>query len=557
MLVPAQGSEQADEWHRLGLEAQGANQLGLAQHRYQQALRLDPRHSLATNNLAIVFAQSNMLHEALLTIERAALFDSRRGVIEMNWAIMEADAERYEEALKHARRALELGPKDVPAILTLALIVAAAGLAEEAVPLYNRVLDIEPTHMQAGMNSCFVQTLTEDTAPDLLRQRQRYHQANKQLNGKLVKYTNQKTCDRPLRVGYVSGDFKGHSASFIFSNVLLHHTSAVEMYLYSTLPVDPVADLMTKMFQDAAGARWRDIVGLNDENAKELILKDQIDILVDLSAHSSGGRLPLFMLRPAPVQVTAWGFAHGTGCPEVDYFFADPVAVPLEERQYWAEKIYDLPCIVTMRPLSDYNLKGSSKLPLSRNGYVTFGCYARYEKISHRSLLIFAEILRRVPESRLEFKDAAFRRPYSIKRVLAAMPDIEPERLLFSLNTNHPDHLLAYQQADLILNPFPHSSGTVCMEQLYQGVPIITLVGSQPSGRTAASVLTAMGRTDWVVRTTEEYVEKAVELSGCTRLLTEVRKTLRDELLNSPVVKGYVEAVEKAYQDIWGTYAAS
>ncbi len=550
MIVPAQGSDQADEWLRLGVQAQVAGQLGAAQGHYQQALRLDPRHAIAAQNLAIVFAQSNLLNEALLTIERAAMADGIHGCIQMNWALMALESERIDEALAASQRAIELAPNDVPALVARAMVLTTAGMPEQAVPLYNRVLDSDAKHGSAGPNACFVQTLTDITPAELLKQRQRWHAANA-WTGTVEPHRNDRNPDRPLRVGYVGGDFKSHSASFIFGRVLLHHSPAVEMYLYSSLPVDANADPATKHFQDAAGPRWRDISAMNDEDAAALIRRDKIDILVDLAAHTNGGRLALFTRKPAPVQVTAWGFAHGTGCPEIDYFLADAVAVPAEERCHYAEKIIDLPCLVTMEEPTAYNLKLTSAPPIRKNGYFTFGGYCRYEKMSDECIRAFGEILKRVPDAKLELKDNAYRRPYSIRRIMRLMPDVDPSRLLFSIATSHPDHMLAYQQADLCLDPWPHGGGVVSLEQIYMGVPLITLYGKQPSGRNTSSVLTAIGRTEWIARTPAEYIDKAVEWSERTKELAEARKTLRGELLNSPVVAGYVEKVEAVYRSIF------
>ena len=117
----------------------------------------------------------------------------------------------------------------------------------------------------------------------------------------------------------------------------------------------------------------------------------------------------------------------------------------------------------------------------------------------------------------------------------------------FSISTNHPDHLLAYQQCALALDLFPHGGGVVALEQLWMGVPLLTLHGTQPSGRSASSVLTAMGRTDWIAKTPEEYIEKAVLMAGQIPMLQKARRTLRQELLSSAAVSGYREAVEKAY----------
>ena len=131
------------------------------------------------------------------------------------------------------------------------------------------------------------------------------------------------------------------------------------------------------------------------------------------------------------------------------------------------------------------------------------------------------------------------------------MPDIAPERLLFSISTGHQEHLQTYQQADIVLDPFPHTGGVVGMEQLYMGVPVVTLYGTQPAGRSTSSVLTAMGRNDWIAKSRDEYVEIAVAMAGDIPMLTKVRKTLRQELLDSPVVKDYPAAVEKAYREMW------
>jgi predicted O-linked N-acetylglucosamine transferase (SPINDLY family) len=548
IIVPQQGSDQADEWMKLGVEAQSSGNLPKAQQHYNQALRLNPRHALATQNLAILYAQSGLLNEALLTIERASMMDGVHGIIAMNHAFMALESERIDEALKAARRGVEIAP-GVETRLALAMVLATAGLPEQAIPEYNEILRINPAHQAAGPNSCFVQTLTDATPKELREQRRKWWEAN-HYTGAVKPHDNLKQADKPLRVGYVSGDFKTHSAAMIFKSVCLHHACGIMPYFYSTLPVDPAVDAGTKEFKDCAGDRWRDIHNITDEAADAMIRADRIDILVDLAGHTNGGRLALFTRKPAPVQVTAWGFAHGTGCPEIDYFFADPVAVPEGEREYYAENIYDLPCIVTYDPPA-YNISGKSMLPFHRNCCITFGSYARYEKLSDACLATFAQILRRVPDSRLEFKDNGFRRPYSIRRVQAAMPDIAPERLLFSVATSHPEHMQSYQQADIILDPFPHTGGVVGMEQCYMGCPIITRYGKQAAGRTTSSVLTAMGKQEWIAIDEADYMEIAVNMAGDIPMLTRVRKTLREEFLASPVIKGYVEAVEKAYRDMW------
>ena len=584
-IIPSTGSEPADEWIRLGVQAHTENRLDAAESNYRQALRLDPRSVIATQNLAVALAGRGNLNEALLTAERAALMDGQTTLVHANRALICLEADRIDEGLEAAEKAVQVAEQSgriefpdgtVQALFAKALISATAGRPQDAIDAYEEMLQREPLHPAAGPNRSFIQTLVDSTPEQLLSTRKQYATTHRPPVLPIRSHPNDRSPDRTLRVGYVGGDFKTHSAAMIFGNVLLHHDpKQVEHYIYSSLPVNAEQDDLTKRFFASVSSpivqgagprtgsndgtvlvstnRWRDIVSLNDEQAAELIRQDRIDILVDLAAHTSGGRLGIFFRRPAPVQCTAWGFAHGTGLEEVDYFLADPVAVPVEERRYYAEKVVDLPCVVSYLP-PPYNVRGTSAAPYSSRDHFTFGSYARYEKLSDECLRAFAEILRQVPDSRLQFKDHAFRRPYAIRRVLSFMDGIAQERLLFSISTNHGDHLLAYQQCDLCLDPWPHGGGAVFLEQMYMGVPSLTLRGKQPSGRTGASVLTAMGRSEWVADTPEEFVNKAVALASGgvgTKLLINARKTLRAEFLLSPVVAGYAAAVEAAYRTMW------
>jgi predicted O-linked N-acetylglucosamine transferase (SPINDLY family) len=557
MLVPPQGSEPADEWVKLGVEAQMANRLPDADRHYRQALRIDPRHVIATHNHAILFAMQNNLNEALLTMERAMLFDDSYGAVHMNYALMCLDAGRIDAALEAGAKAVELSETDTGPLgkvfphIVYAMVLGAAGRSDEGIAHYNAALDEDPKNIQAAVNACFAQTLSFCTPKNLLEQRKRYATAAK-YEGTFRKAKINRDWPRPLRVGYVGGDFKQHSAAMIFSRVLWHHSDKVVPYFYSSMPVNPDADFYTKQFHKAANGSWRDIQSKSDDEAADMIREDKIDILVDIAAHTAGGRLAIFLRKPAPMQITAWGFAHGTGLPEIDYFFADEVSVPQDERQYFAEKIYDLPSLITYEP-PEYKFRDSNTLPYALNGFITFGASARYEKYSEACLKVFAKILSQVPESVLRLKDSAYVRPYSIKRVLKAFDgfDIDPKRIQFLIGTTHEEHMQAYRNSDLQLDPFPHGGGIVALEQLYMGLPIITLYGTQPSGRNTSSVLTAIGRADWIAKTPEEYVEKAVALANDLKTLREARKTLRDELLKSPVCEGYAERVEVAYQEIW------
>lgn len=569
-ILPAAGSDQLDEWIKLGAETQLAGNLPKAMSFYQSALRLDPNNATATQNLAVVLACSpGCLNDALLAIEKAVIFNPAESIIRCNQALICLEADRIDEGLAAAHAAVKNAPQSTPqpgcepvkaagyinSRLALAMLSASAGHPEESYKPYMEMLDVDPTHPAAGPNSCFVTSLMPFGPKELRAPRDRWYRANK-VNRPHWPHKNKKDPDKVLKVGYVGGDFKSHSAAMMFSNVVLNHDrKVVEPFLYSSLPTDPEKDAMSAMFR--AVGNFREVHGKNDDDFEAMIEADEIDILVDLAGHTNGGRLGVFCRKPAPVQVTAWGFAHGTGVPDIDYFFADPVAVQPDERQYYAERIYDLPCIVTYRPPVEYNIRPTSPAPALTNEYFRFGCFARFEKLSDAFLGTVKKILEGVPTSRVYFKDHAFKRPYSIRRVLSALEGIDPARIAFGGSTTHPEHLLEYQKVDAILDPYFHGGGIVSLETLYCGVPLLTMYGRQPSGRTASSVLTAIGRTDWIAKTEADYVKLAIEWANRPHDLAVSRKTLRQELLDSPVVKGYVQAVESAYRDIWKSWCQS
>ena len=562
LLPPLDPTLVFSEWLAVAIESHQLGRYPDAERQLRHALTLDPHSVRAYNNLACAYAAGSNYKEALLAVERAAQFSrvavaegehdeycKEQAVVLCNWALIALDLEQIDLALAKAEAAVLAHPC-VQTRMTLALCCPPAGTPERAIPLYNAVLDEDPKHYVAGMNAAFVQTLTAVPPQELVKQRRRFYEGQRQV-GSGQRHHKLSLNGKPLRVGYVSGDYRRHSANSIFGGVVLHHSPRVEPYFYNTQPVDVQADIVSKRYKDHVGDRgWRDLVGVSDDQAEELIRRDKIDILVDLSGHTGGGRLALFTRKPAPIQVTAWGFAHGTGCPEIDYFFADPVVIPQEERGHYAETIIDLPCVVTFEP-PEYVLSGISDSPSVKNGHITFGCFSRYEKLSTAYLATCQEVLLAVPGSKMEFKDNAFRQPYAVRRVLEIMDQIDPRRLSFRVGSGQRDHMLAYQHCDLILDPFPHSGGTCCLEQLWMGVPMVTLYGTQAAGRTASSVLTCVGRKGLIAHSREQYIEKAVfyatkQLDHIGRIRTE----LRQELLNSPVVKGYVTAVEEAYVNL-------
>jgi protein O-GlcNAc transferase len=123
----------------------------------------------------------------------------------------------------------------------------------------------------------------------------------------------------------------------IFQN---HNRDQFEVFAYSnTLESDKHTERMKGHFD-----HWVDVTSMTDEEMAQRIYADQIDILVDMAGHTAGNRLPVFAMRPAPIQASYWiGFGYTTGLKEIDYFICDENLVPVGSECYFSEEPLRLP----------------------------------------------------------------------------------------------------------------------------------------------------------------------------------------------------------------------
>jgi predicted O-linked N-acetylglucosamine transferase (SPINDLY family) len=296
----------------------------------------------------------------------------------------------------------------------------------------------------------------------------------------------------------------------------------------------------------------------DDELAAKIRI-DKIDILIDLSGHTDGTRLAVFARKPAPIAVTAWGNPTGTGSPTTDYLFADPVVIPADARHLFAEQVYDLPCcsIIDSPPAA---LRIADPPCLTR-GYTTFGVFNRISKISPQAVTVWSEILRAAPGSRLTIKntaldDAGLRR-HLIERFTAQ--GVPAGRIQCVGSTSRKDHLAAYGDIDICLDPFPQNGGISTWESLQMGVPVVAKLGNSFSSRVSGAILSALGLAEWIADGNAGYIDRAVKFASAPDFLRTTRHALpariESSVAGNPVA--YTRAVEDAYRAFWRRYCAS
>ena len=452
-------------------------------------------------------------------------------------------------------RALRREPSAEAAMVLLGTCYAIQGKTAEAIAQFDRVLAFNPKFEDAATKKIFALEFASDAGFELQQavRRQWWDLANAQFTRRQLTDINRDP-ERRLVVGYVSSDFRQHSAGLAFRPILRHHDrTRFEVICYSSALV---VDAVTAEFQQLAD-RWLHVAQLSGDELADRIQADKVDILVDLSGHTDGNRLGVFARKPAPVQVTAWGMVSGTGVPAIDYMFADPVTIPQHARQLFTEKIHDLPSLITLEPPRDMQ---PSALPMMSRGHPTFGVFNRVAKISDNALAVWQRLLQAVPSSRMVIKDAALddtllRANVQTRFVQAG---IAPDRVTYLGATTRREHLAAFADIDIALDPFPQNGGVSTWEALHMGVPVVTKLGAGASSRAGGAIVMSIGLDAWVAENDDEYIAIAQRFASKPDELAALRAELpaRIAASQSGDVEAYTRCVEQGYRQFWRAYCA-
>ena len=359
-----------------------------------------------------------------------------------------------------------------------------------------------------------------------------------------------RTFSRKLRIGYISPDFRLHAAAYFFMPLVRDFDAAsFEVTCYARGKRDRV----TSLFRQKS-VRWKDVSRLSARDAARLIERDGIDILVDLAGHTQGSGLPVLARRPAPVQLTAIGYMATTGLRAVDYFLSDIYCSPWDMgARGFSEKVLRMPhSHLCYAPVLRDMPKSGGEAPFVKNGYITFGSFNNFSKVSDDMLALWRGVLERMKGARLVVKSkicsiAAGRKIVKERLQRFGIPLAQVELRPYS-----PDYLEQYADIDIALDTFPYTGGVTTCEALYMGVPVITKAGGTHGSRFSTSILENAGLSQLVARGDMEYVRKAVELADSPDILRRLHRDLRAHVEASPLMdaKGYMKDLEDIYREI-------
>ena len=358
-----------------------------------------------------------------------------------------------------------------------------------------------------------------------------------------------------LRLGYLSADIRCHPVAYFLRPLLeCHDSSRFQVFLYRA---NAEEDSVTRQLQGWADAT-RLIAGLADEEVALQIARDEIDVLVDLSGHTKGNRLPVLAYRPAPVLLSGLGYFNSTGMP-LDGFLSDVYCSPSAVHPAFSEKLLRLPqthfCYVFFEDFPAV----AEQMAWERNGYVTFGCFNNFSKVTDEMLLVWKEILYKCPSSRLLLKHKLFDSEEGRQWTLYRMQKLELPVERIDFRGFSASYLQEYNEIDIALDTFPYTGGLTTVEALLMGIPVISLYGSRHGMRFGLSFLSNIGMEELATDNKDTYISVAAGLAADKELLKALHGKLRSMVQESPLMDGagYCRDVERMYRkllyvdDVW------
>lgn len=352
-----------------------------------------------------------------------------------------------------------------------------------------------------------------------------------------------------LNIGYLLPDFRQHEVACI-SYPLLTSFNEAEFNVFCYANGD-VKDLREKLGNQSI--LWRNIAGISVELAVRGIQKDKIDILVDLSSHTSSNCLPILSRKPAVIQMTSIGYFHTTGLKTVEYLLTDKYCSPEEQNQdYFVEDALLIPqSHFCYRPSTE--IAAYEDAPMTKNGYVTFGCFHHFTHVVDEFLLVWQAIIAEVPNARLIIKSRIFGSGYGCQETRFRLKRLGFDLERVELRSVRSDDFDDYRDVDIMLDTCPYQGASSTCDALYVGVPVIVTTGNRHSSRMGYSILKNIGLEECIAQTTEEYISKAIALANNQYKVANLHKNLRERMRKSPLMdeKRYVANVERLYKKVW------
>ena len=613
----------AEAWSNKGMTLHELKQYDEAITHYDKALSLKPDYAEAWSNKGMTLHELKQYDEAITHYDKGLSLKPGYAEAWSNKGATLDELKQYDEAITHYDKALSLKPDYAEAWSNKGATLHELKQYDEAITHYDKALSLKPDYAEAWSNkgatlhelkqydeaiSCFDQALSLKVAIDwvcgdllytkmkicswsdlvsslesiskkvmanekainpftllalsddaLLHKKssevyaQNRYPRNLAL-GPILKYAKKEK----IRIGYFSADFRNHAVSILTAELFeLHDKNKFEIIAFS-FGADDTSPMRSRLSQ--AFNQFIDVSHMSELEIAKLSRELYIDIVVDLGGYTANSRTGIFSYRAAPIQVSYVGYL-GTMCAEYfDYIFADKTIIPNGFEPHYSEKITYLPSYQVndrKRVISDRQFT-RAELGLPEIGFV-FCCFNNNFKILPAAFDGWMRILKATEGSALFlYADNEWAKANLIDE--ASLRGIDSSRLVFGGRIPAEEYLARYRVCDLFLDTFPYNAGTTASDALWTGLPVLTLMGQSFASRVAASLLNAIGLSELITRTQEEYEALAIELAINPKKLENIKFKLANNRLTAPLFDtplftknleaAYVKMIERYQNDL-------
>lgn len=503
--------EEADLWHLRGAYFDKKYDKEKAIENYKGALKLDPNRAHTLSNLSAALEKAGDFLEAVEASSKAVTLNPNLLALQHNHAHILTRLGRFKDA--EATYEKILTNQDTPDVSLSSYY-------------YNQLFTDEPlTQAKINKNKRYGILFTEKFNPAEIAPRP--------------------ASDRPLRIGFLSGDFKRHSCAFFIEPILKHHSGAIESVCFSAVTRP---DQFTAHLSQLAN-EWHDISQMDDHKLTHYIRSQRVDVLLDLAGHTESNRPVPLANRVAPIQINFLGFARSSWLPTIDYRLVDWHTDPEGSDHQTSETLLRMPeTFLTYQPL--FGAPAIEMPPCLTKSKITFGSFNNPLKISDRIVESWCKILHQVPKSELLLKAILFRHTHLREEFLTkfARKGIAPSRITILPPTeSDAAHLSSYNKIDIALDPSPYNGTTTTVEALLMGVPVITLSGDEHMSRVGTSIINNVGLSELIAKDQNDYIKIAATLAQDTDRILRYKSNIRDQLLGSPLCQHekYVAFLER------------
>ena len=536
----------AEAYYNLGNALLSLERLNEAIENYNKAIEIKPNNPEAYFNRGNAFFNFNKLNDAIESYNKAIEIKPDNAAFHYNKGNTLIKLNNLEDALESFNRAIQINP-DHNYLLGQYIFLKNklndwSYFDENLEKLKNDIMKLKNTTMPDITLSIYDSPLLQKISAET-------YLKSKYAKFDILKPINKEN-NKKIHLGYYSADFRNHAVSHLIIKLLeLHDKSKFKLTGFSLNPTNNINDKMYKRISSAFD-QFIHVGSKSDKDIAQISRNLKIDIAIDLMGFTNLNRFGIFLHRCAPIQVNYLGYPGTSGSECMDYIIGDKTVIPKENQKFFSEKIAYMPHTYQANNSTkkiSINTFSREYFGLPKNGFV-FCCFNQSYKINPTTFDLWIDILNNLNDSVLWLLEQNPKASNNLKKEIHSR-GLDASRIIFAKKIPMQDHLARHQFADLFIDSFPYTAHTTCSDALWAGLPVLTLMGNSFSSRVAASLLTAIGLPELVVKTKKEYKDLAIDLATNKEKLNQIKNKLKNKRINSPVfdTKLFTKNIEKLY----------